>query len=95
MPPENLNALAPVQITLYTKPDCGLCDDLLADLTWLQRELPFTVVSHNINDDPTLREKFQYLVPVLEIGDALYNPPHDLLQTRQRIVTAARNGAKS
>jgi hypothetical protein len=62
----------------------------LADLTWLQRELDFTVVSQDISDDPLLKEKFQYLVPVLEIGGTLYHPPHDLLQTRQRIITAAR-----
>ena len=81
----------PLQITLYSKPNCSLCDDLMADLAWLQRELDFTVTSHNINDDPTLQAKFQNFVPVLEIDGTLYNPPHDLLQTRQRIVRAARN----
>jgi hypothetical protein len=80
-----------MQITLYSKPNCSLCDDLLADLAWLQRELSFTVTSQDISDDPELKEKFQYLVPVLEIGGTLYNPPHDLLQTRQRIVSAARD----
>ena len=85
--------LKSLQVTLYSKPNCTLCDELLADLAWLQRELDFHVVSHNINDDPTLQGKFQYLVPVLEIGGTLYNPPHDLLQTRQRIIAAAREGA--
>lgn len=80
-----------MQITLYSKPNCSLCNDLLADLVWLQQELSFTVVSQDINDDPMLKEKFQYLVPVLEIGGTLYNPPHDLLQTRQRIIAAARD----
>jgi thiol-disulfide isomerase/thioredoxin len=91
----NLNTLAPVQVILYSKPNCSLCDALLDDLAWLQRELAFTVVSHDISDDPTLADKFQYLVPVLKIGGTFYNPPHDLLQTRQRIITAARDGAKS
>ena len=62
----------PLQLNLYSKPNCSLCDNLTADLEWLQRELDFTVVSHNINDDATLKEKFQYLVPVLEIGGTLY-----------------------
>lgn len=86
----NVNALHPVQVTLYAKPDCGLCDTLQDDLRWLQRELSFTVVTRDINDDPALREKFQYLVPVLEIGDTFYTPPHDLLQTRLHIIAAAR-----
>ena len=84
-----------LQLTLYTKPNCSLCDDLLADLVWLQRELPFTVQSQDITGDPDLREKFQYLIPVLEIGGVYYNPPHDLMQTRQRIISAARDLAAS
>lgn len=82
-----------MQITLYTKPNCSLCDDLMADLVWLQRELDFTVASRDITSDPKLREKFQYLVPVLEIGGIYYNPPHDLLETRQRIIAAVRDQA--
>lgn len=81
---------APIQITLYSKPNCSLCDDLLADLVWLQRELAFTVDTQDITDDPLLKEKFQYLVPVLEISGTLYNPPHDLLQTRLHIINALR-----
>ena len=87
----SVNIGDPIEITLYSKPECSLCDDLMADLVWLQRELAFTVVSHNINDDPALKEKFQYLIPVLEIGGTLYNPPHDLLQTRQHIIRATRD----
>lgn len=83
-----------MQITVYSKPNCSLCDNLMDDLAWLQRELNFTVVSHNINDDPALKAQFQYLIPVVEIAGVLYNPPHDLLQIRQRLIAAARdNGA--
>jgi arsenate reductase-like glutaredoxin family protein len=96
MNPEIEHAMShPIQITLYSKPNCSLCDNLLADLAWLQRELAFTVTTENINDDPALKEKFQYLIPVLEIGGTLYNPPHELLQTRQRIINALRDGATS
>ena len=84
-----------MQITVYSKPNCSLCDDLFSDLTWLQRELAFTVKSQDISNDPVLKEKFQYFVPVLEIAGTLYNPPHDLLQTRQRIIAAVRDGAAS
>jgi hypothetical protein len=83
-----------MQITVYFKPNCSLCDRLLDDLAWLQRELAFTVVREDINSDPALKEQFQYLIPVLEIAGVLYYPPHDLLQTRQRLLSAARgNGA--
>jgi hypothetical protein len=84
-----------MQITVYSKPNCSLCDNLMDDLAWLQRELDFTVVSHNINDDPALKAQFQYLIPVVEIAGVLYNPPHDLLQMRQRLIAAARDNASA
>lgn len=84
-----------MQVTVYSKPNCSLCDDLLDDLKWLQGELDFTVESQDISNDAVLKEKFQYLIPVLEIAGVLYNPPHDLLKTRQRIIAAVRDGATS
>jgi hypothetical protein len=84
-----------MEITVYSKPNCHLCDELYDDLKWLQGELDFTVKSQDISHDPVLKEKFQYLIPVLEIGGTLYNPPHDLLRTRQRIIAAVRDGATS
>ncbi|MCC6453443.1 MAG: glutaredoxin family protein [Caldilineaceae bacterium] len=84
-----------MQITVYSKPNCSLCDTLMDDLAWLQRELDFTVISHNINDDPALKAQFQYLIPVVEIAGVLYNPPHDLLQMRQRLIAAARDNASA
>jgi hypothetical protein len=79
-----------LQITLYSKPACSLCDELHDDLVWLQSELEFTVVTKEIGSDPVLVAQFQYLVPVLEIAGVLYYPPHDLLQLRQRLVAAVR-----
>jgi hypothetical protein len=85
----------PMQITLYTKPDCPLCEHLQNDLAWVQREVDFTVALQDINSDPALFAQFQYLIPVLEIAGVLYYPPHDLLQLRQRLLDAARANAAS
>lgn len=82
-----------MQITLYTKPNCSLCEILQDDLTWLQREINFTVNTQEISTDAALTAQFQYMVPVLEIAGALYYPPHDLLQLRQRLLTARANAA--
>lgn len=67
-----------MRLTLYTKPDCHLCDLLKQDLADLQPEFDFRLTECNILDDRQLFEQFQYLIPVLEIdGDSLHYPPHD------------------
>ena len=67
-----------LQVTLYMRPGCHLCDDLKAELAVLQATLPFTLVERNIEDDAEDKARYQYLIPVLDIenGPLLY-PPHD------------------
>lgn len=67
-----------MQVTLYGRPGCHLCDDLKADLAALQAVMPFTLVERNIDDDPADKERYRYLIPVLDIenGPLLY-PPHE------------------
>lgn len=78
-----------MQLTLYTKPGCHLCDLLKADLAGLQREISFTVVERNIEADPADYERFRYLIPVLAVGETLLYPPHDLMQVRRALLDAA------
>ncbi len=67
-----------MQVTLYSRPGCHLCEDLKADLALLQSVAPFTLVERNIEDDPEDKARYQYLIPVLDIenGPLLY-PPHE------------------
>jgi glutaredoxin len=67
----------PIQLTLYGKPDCGLCDELKAMLAELQSESRFVLREQNILEDPAAYERYRSWVPVLEIegGLRLY-PPH-------------------
>ncbi len=66
-----------MQVTLYSKPGCHLCEDLKVDLLTLQAELGFMVVERNIEEDAEDFARFRYLIPVLDIagGEVLY-PPH-------------------
>lgn len=67
-----------MQVTLYSRPGCHLCEDLKSDLAALQAVASFTLVERNIEDDPGDKARYQYLIPVLDIenGPLLY-PPHD------------------
>lgn len=75
-----------MQITLYTKPDCHLCDELKRDLADLQPEFGFALHERNILEDADMQSRFQYLIPVLEIeGRTLLYPPHDWLTLRNAL----------
>jgi len=66
-----------MQLTLYSKPGCGLCTELKDDLLALQTEFNFILTERNIQDDPEDFARFRYLIPVLDIeGRELLYPPH-------------------
>lgn len=97
------HAMIEISVVLYSKPDCTLCDQLKDDLDALSREAAFEAVAlqlveRNIETDPELQRKFQYLVPVLAFADGeLLYPPHHyaalytaLEQARRQAVDIAR-----
>ena len=80
-----------MRVTLYTKPDCALCDELKADLLALQPEIGFTLTERNIEEDAGDFARFRYLIPVLDVEDGpLLTPPHDFMQLRI-VLSAARD----
>lgn len=66
-----------MQVTLYSKPDCPLCEELKADLLSLQAELGFDLTERNIEEDAGDWQRFRTLIPVVDIagGPTLF-PPH-------------------
>ena len=75
-------------VTLYSKPNCGLCEELKHDLALIQRDLSFSVVERNIEENTEDFERFRDLIPVLDIenGPLLY-PPHNVYTIYQTIQT--------
>ena len=67
----------PVQFTLYTRPQCQLCDRLegliAPKLDALRRRgVEATLVKCNIDDDSELRRRYGLRIPVLTVdGDEL------------------------
>ena len=58
----------PTEIHVYGKPGCSACDDALDLLDDTSARFSFTVVRHNILEDPALFDQYRYLVPVVVIG---------------------------
>ncbi len=56
------NRIAPC-ITLYTKPECGLCDEAKAVLIAMQRHVSFEMLEIDITGDPALYERFHEQIP--------------------------------
>ena len=56
-----------VNITIYSKKDCHLCDVAKEKLLEIQQEFPFLIIEIDIESDKTAFEKYKHLIPVIEI----------------------------
>jgi uncharacterized membrane protein/glutaredoxin len=62
-------------ITLYSRQDCHLCEEVKAHLAALQAQFPHTLTEIDIDTDPSLREKYGTSVPVLKVGPYTKHAP--------------------
>jgi hypothetical protein len=58
-----------IEVTLYTKENCSLCEVVKAELAALNGRFPHTLHEIDITTDPGLWQKYCYRIPVLHIGD--------------------------
>jgi glutaredoxin len=63
-----LAAAGPREVTLYTRPGCHLCEEAKAAITPLLREFGASFREVNIDDDPVLRERYCWDIPVIFLG---------------------------
>ena len=57
-----------LNVTLFTKKDCKLCEEVKADLEALRDQFPHRLVEVDIETDSALMEKYKNIIPVLEVG---------------------------
>ncbi|HLF88704.1 MAG TPA: glutaredoxin family protein [Anaerolineales bacterium] len=55
-------------VTLYTRKNCHLCEQVKEDLASLQNQFPHQLVELDIDTDGSLQEKYGNTVPVVEVG---------------------------
>jgi glutaredoxin len=63
-----LAAAESLEVTLYTRPGCHLCDEAKAAITPLLREFRAPLRQVNIDLDAELAEKYGWDIPVVFIG---------------------------
>ncbi len=67
------DAVAMARVTLYTKPDCHLCEQALALLLRMQRELAFELVELDITREEELHRAYFERIPVVALdGEELF-----------------------
>ncbi|WKZ37907.1 MAG: DUF2085 domain-containing protein [Anaerolineales bacterium] len=70
-----------LNVTLYTRKDCKLCDEVKADLLELQVHYPHRLIEVDIDSDHSLVEKYGQIIPVVEAGPYSLKAPI----TRQKL----------
>jgi glutaredoxin len=74
------------QITVYSKPDCHLCDDAMAVLRRLQGEHSFELTELDITQDERLHRAYFERIPVIAIdGEELCDYFVDEALVRERL----------
>ena len=56
-----------LNITIYSKKECHLCDIAKEELEDIRREFDFSLKEINIEKDTVAFEKFKHLIPVVEV----------------------------
>jgi hypothetical protein len=59
-----------LQLTLYTKDGCHLCEMLKVQLRMFQRLYPHELIEVDIAQDRDLHAYYRFMIPVLEIGES-------------------------
>ena len=54
-----------MQVTLYTKPGCHLCESVEQVILRVRRDIDFDFVKRNILDDPADLKTYGELIPVV------------------------------
>jgi glutaredoxin len=63
-----LQLAGPRDVTLYTRPGCHLCEEAKAEIAPLLKEFGAPLTEINIDEDPGLRARYDYDVPVIFLG---------------------------
>jgi glutaredoxin len=58
-----------MNVKYYTKENCSLCDKGLLVLDRISKEIPLDIEMIDIYQDDELLEKYQIMIPVVEIND--------------------------
>ena len=57
-----------IELILYARPACHLCEEMAAVVARVARDVPLTLTKVDIDTDRDLKERFGLSIPVLRMG---------------------------
>ena len=66
-----------IDVTLYTKDNCSLCDKVKEQLSELASHYPHTLHEVDITLDQQLFTQYRFTIPVVTIGETQLQAPID------------------
>jgi glutaredoxin len=79
------------EVILYTRQDCGLCDQTAEALRDLRREFNFVLREVDVDADPALRQAYNNVVPVVAVADrVIAHAPVDYDALRSSLIEEFR-----
>ncbi len=79
-----------MKVEIYSKPDCPLCEKAKRVLLDVQRRVPFQLTEVNIEEDPSLLERYRFDIPVIFIdGRKSFKHRLDARELENRLRRAA------
>jgi glutaredoxin len=80
-----------MEVTVYGRPGCHLCDDALALLERIRADAPFALRTVNIEDDDALLRTYLERIPVVAVdGEEVYDYYVDEADLRARLARVGR-----
>ena len=80
-----------MNVTLYGRPGCHLCDDALAVLERIRADAPFDLETVNIEADDALMRAYLERIPVVTLdGEEVYDYYVDEEDLRARLARVGR-----
>ena len=73
-----------MEVRFYTRRNCSLCDEAQIWLNELQAEIPFRLLTIDIEQTPALRSRYGEAIPVVEAGPYTLRAPFGAKRTHSR-----------
>jgi glutaredoxin len=88
-----LAATGPLEVTLYTRPGCHLCEDAKAAIEPLLEEFGARLREVNIDEDRDLTDRYGWDIPVVFVGTRKVAKHRVNLEQFRRSLQEARSKA--
>jgi uncharacterized membrane protein len=80
-----------MRVRLFTREDCSLCDEAKGHLLELSEEIDFELVEVDIEQDPSLLDRYREVIPVVAVGPYALKTPFTKLDLKVTL-SAAQDG---